>query len=214
MRKLIGFLLWNANANPPFWLKGRFYHMKDRLLRRFGEYVGYDIQHIRKECWTCHGTGMYTEKQRCWNCSNGIYKEFWCKLERWQVGNYVFHLPQKKSLVPIIAYDDKVNLIEDYIHHEIPKYHLAEECLYWLALFFDWQFFKMMFGYYGYTGKKFTPMIILATAIYVIKKSAWNRIKNIIWNVIWNVIKLPDRLRWAREMRQFRSNMKADELPF
>lgn len=89
----IGKLLHIANATRP---SQGFYLLKKWILHRHGEYVGYDLQHIVKDCWRCHGTGQYLGLEDCWCCdATGIYSDRWFILSRWRLGNYTFHIPSR-----------------------------------------------------------------------------------------------------------------------
>jgi hypothetical protein len=90
-------LLHYANASPPH-ARRAFYAVKDRLLRKYARFTGHQIQEIRKECWgpwnresDCRA-GCLGEK--CPHCrGTGVYDIRWVRLERWQWGKYVFHIP-------------------------------------------------------------------------------------------------------------------------
>jgi hypothetical protein len=82
---------WLANCNG----NQAFYAFKKRFLKRFSFQDGWDMQTIEKECWSCDGTGIYGEDQICRKCGGyGIYRtsEIW--LQRWPLGDKVYHIPE------------------------------------------------------------------------------------------------------------------------
>jgi len=179
VKKIISELLWLANSRPPALERESFYKMKSVLLNRYGKKSGIDVQHIKKECWECN--------------KNGIYQEFWTMLQKYQLGNHIFHVPISERLYenPNI----KVT-ITDYIKHKSPKYYLSAEALYWLALIYDRQLFWNTFGHCGHISKKYTPLVILGTWIFK-SKQIWRKLKYSI-NDIFNK----------------RMNCDYDDLPF
>lgn len=187
---ILGFALHLANAKPPFLYKYRFYQLKDRLLTKFGNLTGFEIQHIQKYCFACDGTGVFYNEvlnfgekqkipssQKCNKCRDGIYDEFWTILACYTLGNYSFHLPRDKHYKnpgELRSYDENGNLqtlktIEGYINHETPRAYLGNEAFYWLCLFFDFDIFKDAFGRWGMSGRKFTPMVLFADFFYRIR---------------------------------------------
>lgn len=124
--RIIARLLWAANTRPPFGHRDEFYAMKSSLLARYATISGLDIQHIRKKCWSCNGTGRYSTKDRCRKCwGSGIYREFYVYLSRWEFAGHVFHRP--------IRLRDKINnaetvTIEGYVQHADLPGHLCPTC--------------------------------------------------------------------------------------
>lgn len=94
---LLGLPLHVANSRPPVLREQSFYQLKSDLLHRFAEPDGYDIQRIIKTCYACKGTGIYDHRyygrMRCNRCWSGIYQDSLIKLDRWRLGDYVFHEP-------------------------------------------------------------------------------------------------------------------------
>jgi len=76
-----------------------FYPVKTRVLRKYGKFDGYDIQRIHDLCWSCDGTGRWhywydDGGDWCWKCNGtGTYRLAWHLLERWRLGEHVFHHP-------------------------------------------------------------------------------------------------------------------------
>lgn len=89
----VGWLLRIANAHPRITQRHDFYELKDALLSRFGEQMAHwDLQHIVKPCWGPGQEGCL--KEHCRRCmGTGIYEQKWVRLNRWIVGNNVFHRP-------------------------------------------------------------------------------------------------------------------------
>ena len=208
MKRLLALLLHIANTSPPL-IKGNkegFYRIKDRLLKRWGIHLAYDIQHIQKLCFRCDGTGddAWSEDVECRKCGGtGIYDEFWVILEKWKFGKYTFHSPWKRytrdDLKRAGLEVPDVRMIEGYIQHESYPYHLAMECFYWLALIFDWGLFMDSIGRIGFTSGKRTPMVLLNNAIFKIRmfpREAKEKIRLI-------------RLKW-----KVRHSEESEEVPF
>lgn len=174
--EILGALLQSANSHPPVLAKGDFYRLKDRILRRYGELVRHDLQHIKKPCWGCNGTGTFTGCDNGWSwvecpptpclrCgATGVYSEFWTVLEVWRLGGRHFHRPlfrthneQDPRLVHFasgLLFDDG-RRIEGYIEHK-PHRHAAEAA-YILALLFDRPLFWRLWGSCGHR-RKHTPL--------------------------------------------------------
>ena len=85
-----------------------FYEIKDKILKKHGIVLGYDIQHIKgKQCWSCGGTGQHAkygyngkiyDYDDCYHCMRGWYKlPMWICLHRISYGKYIFHKPLKKE---------------------------------------------------------------------------------------------------------------------
>ena len=123
---ILSWLLHHANR------EGRnehFYKIKNRLLAKFGNFIGYDIQFIEgKKCHSCHGSGMYYsyfygnewDYEHCYSCYGGWYKRpVWNILHRVKFGKYIFHQP-KERVYKAPAAETKV--IEGYIDHNKSKH--------------------------------------------------------------------------------------------
>ena len=70
-----------------------FYLLKDKILKVFGHENDYDIQHLKKKCYSCNGTGFYHQNIRCYKCNNGVYEEYDVILQRYILNNSCFHIP-------------------------------------------------------------------------------------------------------------------------
>lgn len=179
---LLGLFLHVANTSPPILRKQEFYALKQGLLVRWGTADGYDIQHIKKECYGCKGTGIYDHdyygEVTCNRCYEGVYQDAWIKLDRFKLGGYAFHCPTDRvDLKWSFGNDAKrwwltVNgglprsTFEGYVSHRHYRYHLTDECAYWLFLIFLPLTFKAIFGHCGHCGWKWTPMVWLATLLF------------------------------------------------
>lgn len=96
---LIATLLHYANSSPPG-SRTQFYSLKKRLLERYGEFVGDDIQHIVKECWGRYD-GRYDESIPCGpNCrkcgGTGIYSQSWHVLKKYVWCGRQFHVWERQ----------------------------------------------------------------------------------------------------------------------
>lgn len=173
---LLGEVLHCANSRPPDIKERQFYALKDRLLQRYGTGDGFDVQHIKQDCWDCDGTGkLYAEYMhlghltsiyvgKCKRCTDGIYRQFWVRLERYRLGRHVFHTPKERY------YNDpgltmQRPLIDGYIRHHNYPGHLPLEAAFWLFLAFEPRLFWQMFGHLG-AHKAKTPICWLSNQVY------------------------------------------------
>lgn len=193
MKKLIlSYLLHFANRNIIFTRKEEFYKIKTQLLQRYGSLLGEEIQHVKKICYSCEGSGKFKcewkPTEPCWSCGgDGIYEEFWVRLNRYQFGRFVFHQPTVRmtSYEPLFE-GVSLPVIEGYIRHDRPKYHIGAECCYWLFLFYDRSTFRRVFGRIGYPSKKRTPLVFLATLLFDWRMERWKVFKpKIKWKPNW-----------------------------
>lgn len=138
----IAWLLMAANTDPPYPYRDEFYQLKRQLLTAHGQVAGSHIQHILKPCWTCSGTGFYHTGAPCHHCWDGIYSEFWCKLEVREWHGYRFHLPgERQSDAFRDRQGDPVAIdIEGYVEHT--THPVAGEAAFWLFLVTDWSLFR------------------------------------------------------------------------
>lgn len=244
MRTLIlSTLLHYANCSPIFTVDREVYDIKKKILQYNGDPDGFDLQHIKKPCWTCEGTGTYTgytceytgrkhsrTPEPCRKCSaTGVYDEFWTLLARYRFGKYLFHVPEtmvranEKPSFSLIGHwfsdNGKIypfkNYIEGKIKHDCPPFRLSEECSYWLLLLFNFRAFKAVFGKIGYPGFKtrVTPMVILGNMAFNVR-GWWKRLP----------YRLDDFVRRLHEPVSFDMKIwpngqrnlidEADELPF
>lgn len=153
-----------------------FYDIKNRILDRWGAKLNQaDIQHIFKPCWSCDH-GIFRSKsnysrsfeEQCWHCyGTGVYAEYWIILDRYKVGNYLFHKPTIKLTdldgVNIFIYN---NYIEGLIEHTAPKNNIGYEAYFWLLLFFNPRyFFRIEFWLYSHKWHWFTPLLAVNALI-------------------------------------------------
>ena len=94
-QSILAWLCHYANANPCH--RPLFYDLKNRLLRKYAEFRGHDIQEIVNECWgdkrDDYGE-LYGCGPTCRRCGGtGIWDRHWVRLQRWHWGKYVFHIP-------------------------------------------------------------------------------------------------------------------------
>jgi hypothetical protein len=146
INRLLSWLLMSANTDPGILRRDEFYAIKERLLMRYGTIQGTEIQHIKKDCFTCDGTGEYEPEVDCYKCwGTGVYQEFWVKLISWDWNGYSFHQPVERKHKPFLSEDGS----HVPITHEgyITKLHhwAANESRLWLFLLFDRKtFFRAM----------------------------------------------------------------------
>ena len=147
MQTLLSWLLHHANRQ---YRSPEFYAIKNRLLKKYGKHICYDVQFIEgKKCHSCGGTGIYSKHydnygfvsgvNYCYNCFNGWYKRpVWNILARLQFGNYTFHQPYQRSYTKP---DNGIKVIEGYIEHNHSKY--GEFAAGILFLIYDRKTFKV-----------------------------------------------------------------------
>jgi hypothetical protein len=108
------FHLANSATYPEKW--DIFYPLKDELLRKYGIPDGWDLQVIKNECWDCNGTGeCFFDQSDCYACDGtGIYSQRSVRLDRYRLGDRVYHIPQAAGIEPS-GYKNK---IEGLVRHE------------------------------------------------------------------------------------------------
>jgi hypothetical protein len=211
-KNTIGWLLNLANRADKISCKEQFYAIKKKLLLKHGTFIGEEIQHIRKECYSCEGTGKFKcewkQTESCWGCGGtGVFEQYWTRLDKYKLGNYFFHNPTKKQYEYEPLFEKTaLPLITGYIHHKTPKYRIGTEAMYWLLLIYDYAHFKKMFGTLGYLGNIRTPIVFLANLSFNIKLKwkfdVWTRNNGWFWQN-----KEPD---WKVE----RAYDETEDLPF
>lgn len=145
IQRLLCTLLHYANAGVHWPHAEDFYPLKEKLLKRYGQFVGHQIQEIRKEC---HGPWerVFGERvgclgKRCPRClGTGIYDIRWVRLERWEWCGRVFHRPIDASHITPSPYPPR-DMIYGIIEH--PDYGKAsDEARLWLYLLCgEWKLF-------------------------------------------------------------------------
>lgn len=82
------------NARRGWVYKQLFYDLKNRILEKYATVSGYDVQTVRRECYTCRGTGWYEYNRACYNCiGSGVYSERQFFLQRYVLNGELFHRP-------------------------------------------------------------------------------------------------------------------------
>ena len=145
MKTILSWLLHHANRNGK---NEHFYAIKNRLIKKYGVFIGYDVQFIEgKKCWSCGETGVYkginwrtdeSFEDKCWHCLDGWYKSpVWNILGKYQFGKYTFHQPyQRVYSKPDISSP----VIEGYIEHK--KSRWSSFACFVLFLLFEKNFLK------------------------------------------------------------------------
>lgn len=130
-RELEWFRIANS-GHPP-----GFYPFKDRMLRRFAERDGYDLQRIDQFCWSCEGSGEYAKGIECQKCGgDGIYRTIEVWLERWNLCGTIYHRP----VDPIPHYQREGQVrgeIQGRIHHAPVTASAARRSFYRLLVRFE-----------------------------------------------------------------------------
>ena len=178
IKYMLGLLLHYANRGVPTLTRSKFYELKTLILKKHGKFIRQEIQHIKEECWSCDGTGVFKSSWKlpepCWNCYDGVYKEFWTRLDKYKISKWEFHIPIERMIgYSPLNEGESLPMIEGYINHKTPKYHLNRECCLWLYLFFDIKSFWKEFVSLGCTSHKRTPLVFLSTLAFRLKHFNW-----------------------------------------
>jgi len=168
--RLLSRLLWHANAVMGS-SSDRFaaYAIKERILRRWGSLVGEDIQHIKRMCYSCEGSGFYYADEDCWRCrGTGVYDEKWVRLERWEFGGHVFHRPIGNMARPM----NGMVTIEGRIYHDDRNLAASRDALLWLSLVFDRGFFWREFRSSRGFRELWRPMLGLQALLFELRPAS------------------------------------------
>jgi len=138
-------------ANSGWYLaKPLFYKLKDKLLQLHGDYVGYDVQFVKKKCIRCDGTGNFffwkkdnygcKEYDKCNDCNGtGVYEVKKYFLKRYILNDEIFHIQTYQAP----KFGDRINsTIRGRIKHDE---YSADECykaLLKLAAFYDKEIYQ------------------------------------------------------------------------
>lgn len=88
----------------------RFFAIKERLLRKHGQFAGHVVQHIKDGCW---GTESEECGPLCRKCGGtGIYSEVWVIHHSIAMGGYTFLLPVCREYTQPMASVDIVGRIK------------------------------------------------------------------------------------------------------
>ncbi len=136
------------------WLyRQSFYQLKNDILEKYGHEADYDLQTIKKRCYTCNGTGKIYMENRCPNCINGVYSTKKVVLKRYVLNNAIFHKPMGElvfegNLKVFNGYEDFyptfknepfhgkiINKIDGLIKHEPMALHPV------------WAYYYLLFNY-------------------------------------------------------------------
>ncbi|MGE5052049.1 MAG: hypothetical protein ACM3KI_11145 [Bacillota bacterium] len=129
--------------------KQYFYEkIKPFVLNSFGEFVGYDLQIIKQQCYSCDGTGVYkkyhyeygqrflVKKEACIRCNGGIYMTKRFSLARYVLNGKIYHIPHFFE-----SNRNHINTIEGVINHESINHDEAFRAY----LIFLWKYDKAAF---------------------------------------------------------------------
>jgi hypothetical protein len=164
-KRLLGRFLHLANSDPGFGDERKaFYAIKDRILTRWGEPDGTDVQHIAgKTCFGCDGTGQFVhysgDQDYCERCGgSGWWRHpAWVVLQRYRLGGYSFHIPRER-----VYHEPQPNVtnIEGFVQHA--DYGVkARDAWLWLALIFDRRLWWKSMRSQSYCKHQWRPMLML-----------------------------------------------------
>lgn len=137
-------LLRVANSSPPPITRREFYNLKDRLLRSRAVFRGHDLQEIIQPCWgpydRIHGHHIGCQGGCCPRCGgSGVYDKRWVRLERWDWGGSLFHIPSGETRIPP---DPGTSVtIHGLVHHRDYGRASGEAVLWLYALCGEWRTF-------------------------------------------------------------------------
>ena len=184
--RLLAWLLWQANGDPHVVARQEFYALKERLLRRHGQHVGDDLQHIRKPCWGYRGEGCDDECRKCGG--TGIFDEFWVLLQRWRMGRYTFHVPTgQRSWTPPLARPT----IEGFIRHSDRDHGMAHEAALWLFLLYDPKTFWRLLRVTRLGSPRWLPLSRIQAVVFEVRMFIYRlKIQRCVgcgrWTVRWS----------------------------
>lgn len=206
MKAILSWLLYHANKKGDFY----FYQIKNKLLKKYGEFICYDVQFIEgKKCYSCEGTGLYSKyehgigwiKETCWNCTKGWYKRpVWNILARMKFGKYEFHQPYQRAYEKP---DNSIQIIEGYFDHKRTSY--TEFALFVLHLIYEKGYLKRYYKeLYGWRLYWWLPRNYLHNIVHLIKfRTQSYPIRNFI-----------DAVKLMNQRGKFKKFETSDELPF
>lgn len=169
---MLSTLLFHANRTTK---DQAFYDIKDRILKKYGRVIGYDVQVLPgKKCHSCDGTGLFyrwwwePEEEAhdvCNHCWGGWYKlPQYNILEKYSFGRFVFHRPILRYRRAFYAarfmanqpghmrhQKSKSQRIDGYIDHHGSRH--SRKSLFFLYLIYDksqaWKLIKSHIRNYG-----------------------------------------------------------------
>ncbi|MDQ5929996.1 MAG: hypothetical protein QG594_1779 [Bacteroidota bacterium] len=89
-----------CNCANKYWShKQAFYRFKSELLQKHGHQAGYDLQVIKKACYSCDGKGFYRKNAPCLSCAGtGTFSIKKVVLKRYLLNGELFHAPMGELL--------------------------------------------------------------------------------------------------------------------
>ncbi len=87
-----------CNSAAAWHHKQSFYRLKNEILQKHGHESAYDLQTIKKTCYSCDGKGIFKcdwkLPETCWSClGDGVYQKKQVVLKRWVLNGAIFHEP-------------------------------------------------------------------------------------------------------------------------
>jgi len=98
-----------CNSAGAWHYKQSFYKLKNEILKKYGHEADYDLQTIKKKCWSCDGKGNHDTGNACWNCDKGVYQTKRVVLKRYILNGALFHEPMGE-----LSYFDKLKIFDGY----------------------------------------------------------------------------------------------------
>lgn len=137
--------------SKPFAGQQQFYTLKKKMLEKYGHADGYDLQIVKKKCWSCAGTGIYDKQEdiACYKCcGTGIYDTRYYILKRYILNGNLFYVPVD-DINAVSKYKAKCkNTIEGLVtHKDVPGNPLF--CYGVLLYIYDQNEFFIFIGNYG-----------------------------------------------------------------
>jgi hypothetical protein len=210
INNILPWLLHQANRESK---EPQFYAIKKRILEKYGEHDGYDLQTIPgKRCWSCKGTGIYEHwrgNEWCYHCcGNGWYKDpLWNILERVKFGHYTFHQPH------LTVHNKPDGLVKSIIEGYIikPRAKHGEFALFVLFMLYDRKNLSAFLRKYAYWSYRwYWPKNWLRTATHLAIYGKGN-LKSEFSLLIW---KLRNKLGIQKKAVKSQLYTETDDLPF
>lgn len=218
---ILSTLLHYANRYPYLERRDEFYDIKKNILalNPNTQQLGKQVQHIIKKCYSCNGTGMFSEywdgdfyrkvePRKCWNCFDGVYDQFYSLLVLWKFGKYEFHTFVDRIEGPLFheSYFRDLPLLEAIqgkIKKPKVKAWLHREALLWLILIYKRESFMKRLRKSCPVGKVYTPLLLINKIVFYNRRGVFKR----RWKI--RFFKIKDLFKFKKPV-----NIIDDELPF
>ena len=96
---------YKANAGNYRYKQSFYSDIKNPVLEKYAEFIGYEMQVIEYPCNSCDGDGKFKhyhyedgrryliKTEPCWHCTNGIYQIRKFTLKKYVLNGVIYHIP-------------------------------------------------------------------------------------------------------------------------